>query len=282
MFTIKKSQSMNKFFLIFATGILLLSGCTEKIDVNLNDQGFERLVVEGWVTNQQMAHTVQLSLTTDYFQPGETPAATGATVTISDGTNTVQLSENSPGTYQTDPTYAGQIGKTYTLNIEYNGEEYSGSHYLDTVADIDSVYALPSVSQFSGEPNEGYYDLFLFTQELPGEGDHYMWRVYGNDTLQTDTLRNIQFVQDDLVDGNYIFNWNFDWVKADSADVVKVEQYSISKEIFDGYFAILLETDFRGGIFDSPPSNVSTNMSNGALGFFVAAGVSEYEFVIDN
>ena len=43
----------------------------------------------------------------------------------------------------------------------------------------------------------------------------------------------------------------------------------------------MLETEWRGGLFDSPPANVPSNVSNGALGYFGAAGRSEYTIVIE-
>ena len=271
---------MKKYLFFLAAIALFASSCTERIDLDLNNQEFQRVVVDGWFTNQAKAHEVKITLTSDYFVNEAAPAARGATVSITDGVNTFQLTEEEPGIYRTEPTVAGEIGKTYTLNVEYEGESYTASHLLDTVSAIDSVDSKIAVDEFTGEIEEDYRALFLFTQELPGLGNHYMWRIWKNGELQTDTLREVQFVQDDLVDGNYIYNWEFEWLEADQGDVVYVEQHAISEEIFDGFLAVMLETDWRGGIFDSPPANVSTNMSGGALGFFVASGVSTYEFEI--
>ena len=272
---------MKKFALIVpALALLLASGCTKRIELDLNNEEFQRVVVDGWFTNQTKAHEVKLTLTSDYFKNEAPEAATGAQVSITDGVNTFPLTEAEPGIYRTAPTVAGEIGKTYTLEINYNGETYTGSHLLDTVPAIDSIYADIYVDEFTFEEDTMYRSLFLFTQELPGLGDHYMWRVYQNGEPKADTLRNVQFVQDDLVDGNYIWDWNFYDLEAEAGDQVYVEQLSISEEIFDGFLAVMLETDWRGGIFDSPPANVPTNMTGGALGFFVTSGVSTYEFEI--
>lgn len=56
---------------------------------------------------------------------------------------------------------------------------------------------------------------------------------------------------------------------------VRLQMLSISKQKYDFYMAILLETDFSGAGFAGPPANVPTNLSNGALGFFSVSDVTE-------
>lgn len=271
----------NSILILTAFVLLLASSCTKRIELDLNKEEFQRVVVDGWFTNQTKAHEVKLTLTSDYFQNEAAAAATGAEVSITDGTITHNLTEEEPGIYRTAPTVSGEIGKTYTLAIKYNDETFTASHYLDTVSEIDTIVSTIYQDEFTGEIDEMYRSLWLYTQELPGLGNHYMWRVYQNGVPKSDTLRQVQFVEDDLVDGNYIEEWNFYDLEAGQGDHVLVEQYSISKEIYDGFIAVMLETDWRGGIFDSPPANVPTNINGGALGFFVTSAVSTIEFEID-
>lgn len=271
---------MKKLFFILPALALLATGCTERIDLDLNNEDFQRVVVDGTFTNQAKAHEVKLTLTSDYFKNEAAEPATGAEVTITDGVTTFQLTEETPGIYRTEPTVAGEIGKTYTLEVKYGEDTYTASHYLDTVSQIDSILPLPYIDEFTNQPEEGWWSLYLFTQELPGLGNHYMWNIWQNGEPQTDTLRQVQFVQDELVDGNYIEWWQFYDLKAEPGDQIYVEQMAISKEIFDGFIAVMLETDWRGGIFDSPPANVPTNVNGGALGFFVTGAVTTYEFEI--
>ena len=253
------------------------SSCTEKIPLELNEGGQVRLVVEGWITNETIAHEVQLTTTTSYFENQAAPRVSGAIVSLSDGTSSWTLSENGAGIYQT-PVMAGEFGKTYTLDVIWNEESYSATTYLDTVSAIDSVD-----HEWHAPPwdEDGHYDLFLYTQELPEVGDFYMWRLSKNGVPIRDTLTEITFVEDDFVNGNYIAGWQFETVDAVPGDTILVEQLSINEEAFNIFTAIMLETDWRGGLFDSPPANVPSNVSNGALGYFGAAGRSEYTIVIE-
>jgi hypothetical protein len=267
--------------IIYTLAIFALfnTSCTERIELELNSDEHVRLVVEGWITNQQKAHSVKLTTTTSYFENESAPKVSGAVVSITDGANTYALAENEPGMYYTDPSVSGSIGSTYTLNVDWNDESFSASAYLDTVSAIDSVGY--EYWEDLEDPMYNGYDLFLFTQELPGVGDFYMWRVLINGVSVRDTLNQIVFVEDDFVDGNYIGGWNFEYIDAEVGDNVTVEQLSIEAEANAIFLGIMLETEWRGGPFDTPPANVPSNISNGALGYFGAAGVSAYSFVIE-
>jgi hypothetical protein len=276
--TLAKRYNMKRF--IYILGIALVAtSCTEEIDIELNDEDNQRLVVDGWITDQQKAHEVKLTLTTSYFHNEAAPTVSGANVTISDGINTYVLTEEDPGIYRTAPTVQGVPGRDYTLTIDYNSETYTAVTYMDDVTAIDSVtYELHEY-----DPGEFHYDLHLFTQEEPGVGDYYLWKLFVNGQSKTDTLSEVTFVEDQLVDGSYIYDWNFTYLDEDDlalGDTLYVEQHSLSEEANDAFIAIMLETDWRGGIFDSPPSNVPSNISNGALGFFNATAVSEFTTVI--
>lgn len=257
---------------------LFTTSCTERIDLDLNNDDNVRLVVEGWITNQEKAHLVQLTTTTSYFENQAAPRVSGAIVSITDGTNIYPLAEQEPGMYYTAANVSGDIGKTYTLNVDWKDEPYAASAYLDTVSAIDSVAY--EYWEDDEDPLENGYDLFLYTQELPGQGDHYMWRIFKNGVSIRDTLNQVVFVEDDFVDGNYIGGWNFEYIDAEVGDNIVIEQLAISAEANEIFLAIMLETDWRGGPFDTPPSNVPSNITNGGLGYFGAAGVSTYSFVI--
>jgi len=60
-----------------------------------------------------------------------------------------------------------------------------------------------------------------------------------------------------------------------------VEQWNIGMEAWDVFWAVFNETEFNGGLFDAPPANVPTNVSNGAIGYFGAAAVTEIEAIVE-
>ncbi|MFZ6050722.1 DUF4249 domain-containing protein [Halocola ammonii] len=272
----------------FILPVLLCVGfysCTERIDLELNDQENERLVVEGWITDQEKAHTVELTLTSSYFENQPAPRVMGAEVTISDGETTWTLSENEPGIYQTTPDVAGEAGKTYTLTIDYEGQTYTATSFMRPVAPVDSM-AFEYIDPFEefGFEGDPYYEVKVWTQELAGLGDCYTWFLEVNGEQQRDTLSELSFVNDDLYDGNYVANTAIDILEigeeANAGDTVYLEQWNIGIKAYDIFNGILTETDWGGGLFDTPPANVETNLSEGAIGYFGAASVSSRTAII--
>ena len=106
--------------LLIAVLSLLIYSCVERINIELDDS-YTRLVVDGGITTDTMAHTVSLSKTTSYYFNQPAPAVTGAFVQISDGSATYTLNEEAPGLYHTDPSVFGVAGKTYALCIKKQG-----------------------------------------------------------------------------------------------------------------------------------------------------------------
>ena len=267
---------MNPLKIAFFAVLLLAAACTEPIDLDLNSGEFKRLVVDAWLTNETKAHEVKLTLTTDYLAE-ETPApATGATVAITDGTETINLQELEPGRYFTPENVSGKPGHTYTLNIEYDGENYSAISTLHPVAPIDSL-GFHEEEDFDTDDDYGAYSITLYTTEPAGEGDHYFWKAYPTSTPDDQTRTFWEIAEDRFVDGNDIGGAEIIYVDANPGDVFTLEQYRITKEAFDFFLAIQYETVYRGGLYDTPPANVPSNVSNGAVGFFVTAAVERGE-----
>lgn len=265
-----------KYILSFSIILILIYSCTEKIDIELNDEKNSRLVVDGGITTDTASHTIKLTRTSSYFENQKTPAETNAIVSISDGTNLFMLTETSPGVYRTAPDVAGKFGKTYTLNIELaNGEKYEASCKIDTIPAIDLI------EYYYHEVYESYIFL-LFAQEPEGKGDNYMFNIYLDGKLDNDTLRETSFQGDELFDGMYIPGLEIYYLPENeiSKDTthVKIDMLSMTKAQLDYYLALMMETDWRGGPYDGPPANIPSNISKGALGFFWASGISEFEF----
>lgn len=274
--------------IIYILPVFLFLACTERIDIELNEGDNNRLVVEGGITNQPKVHQIKLSRTGSYFLNEKTPMELGAEVSVTDGDNIFTfLDNNNDGIYETLPGVAGEAGKTYTLNIKLqSGEEYTSEYYMRPINPMDSIKYVYEDNVFTGNPHEkdAFYKILLYAQEKEGEGDAYMWNLYINGELDTDTLREKTFVWDQEVDGNYIHDWEVYYIESDKIvddeTMIGIEMASISHEHYNYNIAFMLETDWRGGMFDGPPANIPSNISDGALGFFYASAVHYLEIPI--
>ncbi|MEO0403477.1 MAG: DUF4249 domain-containing protein [Bacteroidota bacterium] len=271
--------------LLAMAAVALLASCTEVIDLELNEGDAQRLVVNGWFTDIPGRSQVDLTLTTSYFQNEAAPRVSGALVSVTDGTTTWPLSEVTPGVYQPEPDVVGEPGNTYTINIEYDGENYEASARMRASNPMDSIQVeiLDPLEEF-GFPGDPYYSVRLWTQEPEGLGDAYVWYTYVNGEGIRDTLRELTIVEDSFYDGAYVSDLEIDFVDIDTeavqGDTLLLEQWNIGFDAYEVLQEILNQTDFQGGIFDAPPANVRTNISNGALGLWGAATIETKETII--
>lgn len=259
--------------------VLAAPSCTERVDLTL-DETYARLVVDGGISNDTGSYRISLTRSADYFYNEPTPRVVSAEVSISDGSITYPLRETEPGKsglYETDSTFAGRIGETYSLNIDLdqavdNQTHYSSSCRMMQVARLDSV-------QVSFQPDwgpEGIWEIKVFAQEPGDEVNYYMFHYYRNDTLMTDTIWKINISDDKYFNGSYIkgltavyINNENKWEAFKPGDKVTLQMSGITKEYYD-FISQVQISGFNIPFFTGPPANVQGNINNGGIGFFTA------------
>lgn len=255
---------------------VLLWGCTEKIDLKL-DSTYTRLVVEGAICTDTIPQEVRLTTTSSYFYNEPAPAVTGATLTISDGEFTWPLTESKPGVYQTSGEVFGLPNHTYTLAIllkePVNGHSaYEASSLLRPIVPADSI----RLKYHPDWGKEGFYEVQCYVLDPPTT-DFYMFDVYRNNTLITDTIDKKTVVDDQLYNGNYtngigvgFLNQARDSERVRPGDIITLKVAGITSEYFKFIQAVQTEVGGQNPLFSGPPANIPGNISNGAVGFFAA------------
>lgn len=272
---------MKNLFLILTAVILIASSCTERIDIELDDT-YTRLVVYGAITTDTTIHYIELSTTTSYYYNEAPPPVTGASVEISDDLGNVEtLSEVEPGKYATSPLYAAIPGRTYTLGIELTNEinghkSYTASSNVNFINSIDSIGLVYQPDW--GE--KGFYEVTCYYQDLPTT-DFYMFNIFKNGELLTDTINNRFVTNDDFFNGNYTNGIGVGYLDQSNerevltvGDTVTFQGCSITEEFYNFVVTLQTETGYQNPLFSGPPANVKGNISNGAAGFFAAYGVA--------
>jgi hypothetical protein len=245
------------------------------MDIDL-DESHARLIVDGAFTTDTTRHYVKLSKTMDYFANKETEPISNASVMIND----FLLTENDsiPGLYQTEPTVYGEIGKEYTLTIENvdidndgNSELYEATSKIHSIAQPDSIDVV-----YQKYYDQRWWDIQLFAQDPPEE-NFYLFKIYKNGKLLSDTADEYGFQDDLFFNGNYVngvpvqmLDENIKEQRLEKGDIITLEINAIT----NGYYVYLIElTNEASGsnpLFSGPPANLSTNVSggNGAVGYF--------------
>jgi hypothetical protein len=270
-------------YLIIALLIVLqLNSCTEIIDLPLDD-GEIKLVVEGTITTDTMAHTIFLTQTTGYYYDQPPPPVTKALVTIDDGEKIVVLTEKMPGVYQTANDFYGVEGKTYTLKIELvsslnSFKEYSASAYMHHAVTLDSVKA--DLRSFFNR--QDFWEVKCWFQDSPST-DFYRFHLSINNDVITSNIRNWIVTDDRFFNGQYIGGAPIDYLEREKialGDTINVELFTISREYYN--FIENAKSELRGSnpLFSGPGANIRGNISNEAIGFFTAYPVSRVKFLV--
>ncbi|HLP33104.1 MAG TPA: DUF4249 domain-containing protein [Bacteroidia bacterium] len=251
------------FSILAFASVALFSSCEEVIDYDL-DTAESKLVIDGLISDQPGPYYVKLSLTAPYLKNEPTARVSGALVIVKDDLNNVDtLKEELPGNYKTSASFPqGQVGRTYSLLVSYKGKNYTASGKILPVANIDSlsyIYRKEGVSY----PEDGYY-VTMYAQEPAGQGNSYRFKFLQNGYFSNRSDRFV-IANDEFVDGNYItFTTPF---PVNMNDTIVLEGQSLTPEAYLYYMALVTQMN-PNGFFDSPPANLPTNISGGALGYF--------------
>jgi hypothetical protein len=272
-----------KYIIFLFAGFLLASGCTEKVDIKL-DNSFTRLVVEGEISTDTMAHLVRLTRTAAYFSTQVPDPVHGANVIISDSLNQFVLSENpnKPGYYETDPGVFGIPGHRYSLhisNVDINKdgktEEYSANCLLPPLRKPDSI-KVDYVQRFYNN----VWEVKFYGQDPPDEHNYYMFKIRINGRLIMDTINKVGISADEYYNGLYIkgepvaiLRESLPYERLNSGDTLTLETYAIAEGYYNFIFDVYMES--RGSDpFGGQPANISTNLGNNAVGYFTAMSVA--------
>ncbi len=257
---------------------LLVAGCTEKIDIEL-DSDFERLVVEGLITDEQKRHTVEISKTTDFFNPGKAERISGAQIILSDSFNADTLTENpgKPGTYMTPANYKGIPGREYKISINLpepvrGATQYEASDIMPPKRILDSIKVVYRERWEAWEVQAYALD--------PPTTDFYRFDLYKNGELITDTINEPFVTDDNLFNGQYTNGIRVGFFQVENPqevvelnDTITGQLSSISEDYFTFMFDVIDETGFSNPLFEGPPANIRGNISNEGIGFFAATAV---------
>ncbi len=279
-----KSINENILIIIF---IVFAVSCTEKIEMKVDEMP-PRLIVEGEITTDTIAHRVKLTKSQNYFYNDYLPPVRNARVGLNDGYSTITLKESDslPGVYETPVDYFGLPGRTYTLEIsdvdvnsDGQPEEYTAVDRLNPIAQMDSIKLNYNKLWEAWEINVYALD--------PPTTEFYLFKALINNRYVTDSIREYWYEKDEYFNGRYtngIVAQDLQDEKPDErvkvGDVVTFELNSISEQYYNFLMETIDELYGYDPLFSGPPSNIKSNISNGALGFFAAYAVSRSSTVV--
>ncbi len=261
--------------------LLSLIACQKQTDWNLNTQASDKIVVDGTITNENKTQSVHI--TYPITQLNETPRPmTGAFVVVNDEDSTHIFTEDilNPGYYNSNSRFIGQEGHQYTLIINNNGKLYSAKSLMEPAISFhpltyskntgDNLYHIDKVATSFNATQNAMWEVLLDWSAVAG---------YEGQDPQSCKARLLYYSLPTL-DVSEVLAPQMEKISFPAGTIILEKRYSINPEHAAFIRALLSETTWTGGMFDSSHSNVPTNLSNGALGYFAACGVSSISITV--
>ena len=305
MFVLLNRISKSKLLTVTYLGLcsLLLSSCEDVISLNVADTE-PYIVVDGNITDTAGEQTIRLTNTQNLLSETVPSPVKNAVVKVTDNMGKVYefRDAKNDGKYVWTPSNKtekmGAVGRTYTLEIQSEGDIYKAVSKLNRVPKIDSiVYRLDDANRRqkgAGKPDRGYEAQF-YANDLKGIGDCYRIKVYKNDTLMAGE-DNIVVAYDALNTKNPIGDGIMFIIPLrnvtrtelyEENDRLKVELLSITEPHYDFWVQFRQELN-NAGLFARPAARIPSNINNlnpkssrQASGWFGTSAISSFEVKID-
>ena len=291
----KSIQQLLLFVLLIGT----LSSCEDVIQVDVAPSATQ-LVIDAFINNRDTTQTIRLTQTVPYFQTGNAPTVSGATIVLKNqSTNREFVFEDtgSNGMYawtHADSDSIGKVSDTFLLTVRYQNDVYEATSKLNWTTKVDSITTEEKEAGPGDDAKAGYYAEF-YGKDSTGQKDFYWIKSYKNGKYQTKQLTYATngISGHDAQNGSDGFPFippvresitsSSDPFKV--GDVVRVEIWSVTEETIE--FFIQAESQINnGGLFARPPENLQTNFVNTVyaskkpVGWFCTSVVNGLQIVV--
>jgi hypothetical protein len=267
-------KKISLLMLLFSSSFLASSCFRDPVNLDLSEYG-PNIVIEGSIANRPGPHSVRITQTTAYKGQNNFPAVRGAEVTIGDDLgNLFVFQETEAGLYQAF-NLAGQPGKTYTLSILADGKKYTATSTMPLPLILKTI----NLSRVA--PGADVFELSFSFQDHPGIEDYCLITIYSNGEKYDHFL-----YQDKSTDGEEVI---FDDINAYFyyGNVVTIEVITFDRAGYEFYNSIDMINDREeddeivGNFVPVTTFNPTTNLNNGALGYFGANAIGIYSRTVN-
>ncbi|WP_281323591.1 DUF4249 family protein [Flavobacterium aestivum] len=265
--------------LILIVSSFVFTSCEEVIKVD-TDTAPPRLAVEAAINwqkgSQGNIQTIKLTSTVNFFDP-KIPAVSGAVVYIKNSSNTVFNFIETPNTgIYTCSNFVPVINETYTLTIISNGQTYTATETMRSVAPITKLVQNDN-GGFTGKD----IDVKAYYNDPADEENFYLYRYDYKNLKKVDYYAD----EDTYFNGNEFFSLtqNDSLVVGDKIDITHI---GISKSYYNYMNIIIGLARQSGGPFQTTPSTAKGNIINQTkpenypLGYFSVSEIDAKQYTI--
>ena len=289
-------------FIVLAVWLSTIS-CEKTVDVDLKDSP-PQVVVDGYIETNQPPIVI-LTKTIGYFatidlSTYENSFLHNAVIKVSNGTREVTLREYAVDTgtsnkfyfYTLDSadrssfTFLGKVNEYYKLSVTAEGRTYESTVKIPDCKPLDSITSrLPDIPS-AKTPTARILNVYYSDPDSFGNCIRYFTKRNSEPFLTAST----SVYDDGLVNGAksarlpLFLGYDHTHKTNDSTgylfpgDTITIKWCAIDRSVFNFYATFEYATSSVGNPFSSP-TNVRTNMSNGAIGVWAGYGVTTAIYV---
>lgn len=241
-----------------------LTSCEELIHLDLNAAD-PRYVIEGDLTDLSNAQIIKVSQTVAFDEARRYNPVENASVVVTDDRGRIYTFQHiGDGRYRA--TFRPREKGTYNLLVTIEGEEFRASSYVNPYIDVDSLGVVEDVI-FS----DTLYSVTLKFYDPQDEPNYYKYNI----SVNGEEFKFSRVYSDKFNDGLYVTHQLSDedirW-----GDSVVVRRQIVDKPVFT-YWNEVQSTNPGS----AAPANPTSNISNGALGYFSVSLAKRYGFRVE-
>lgn len=255
-----------KRILVIVLALLTVSfaACEKVIDLELENSD-AHIVIEANLNDLSENQVIRVTKTVSFGADKKSEPVPYASVVVKSSDNEKVAFVYGEDGYYHAKNFIVRSGFHYTLDIEVEGEYYHSSSSMPSYVAIDSL----GISKEKIFTEERYYPTFKFNDPA-GIPNYYLYEI----SINNSPIRFASAYNDKFNDGKYVTHEISDrTVDLELNDEVRVIRYCVDESVYK--FWNEFQSANPGG---AAPGNPSSNISNGALGYFSVAAASIHQF----
>jgi hypothetical protein len=255
--------------------MLMLVACEKQVDRPILADDLDLVVVDATITDEHKPQTIKLTRTVTELNAIPRPVS-GASVIISDPDQSpfflFEQAAN-PGVYQLPGTFFAHPDVEYTMLISIDGHTYTAKTFMVPAGPFtrlryqkdngNNLYRIVFVANPYDAVHPAMFEILLDWSMVPG---------YTNLPPENCKAR-LYYYTLPTIDVSQIFAPEMEQIRFPFGTKIVERKYFLNPAHTEFIRAMISETNWKGGLFDSAPANVPTNLSEGAVGFFGACSV---------
>jgi len=253
-------------YLILSYLLLLISSCEEKIDLDLH-KAAARVVIDAQLSDASLVQRIRVSRSVGFNDLVNASGVKDASVSIKDNENRIYSFQYEKDGYYIHHNFKPVAGRTYTLNVTVQKQQYSSSCRMPSYVAVDSTGI--SEKSLTGKT---YFFATLTFKDPAKVANYYCYTVSINGGPFRFTNAQSDQFNDGLKVTHYISDLETD---LSPGDEVVVRRYCVDEKAYRYW------NEYQNNnLSNAAPSNPKSNISNNALGYFSVASLKEYKLKI--